>query len=83
MLCGLAILILCGWKKQAALRDEILPAEETKPKKKTGRIVLVAAAGVLLFIPLSLATIWFTEVNDIRFDRVIQSLIPLLQAGLL
>lgn len=77
ILCGLAILFLAGHRKN---RD--LPGEEPKPKKKTGRIVLVCVLGVVLFLPLTLVTIWFTEVNDLRFDRVMLSLLPMVQAGL-
>ncbi len=77
ILCGLAILFLAGRRKN---RD--LPCEEPKPKKKTGRIVLVCVLGVVLFLPLTLVTIWFTEVNDLRFDRVMLSLLPMVQAGL-
>ena len=77
ILCGVAILFLAGRRKN---RD--LPGEEPKPKKKTGRIVLVCVLGVVLFLPLTLVTIWFTEVNDLRFDRVMLSLLPMVQAGL-
>ena len=77
ILCGVAILFLAGRRKK---RD--LPGEEPKPKKKTGRIVLVCVLSVVLFLPLTLVTIWFTEVNDLRFDRVMLSLLPMVQAGL-
>lgn len=75
--CALAILFLAGWKKKPDV-----PGEEPVKRKKTGRIVLVCVLGVVLFLPLTIITIWFTEVNDIRFDRVMQSLLPMVQAGL-
>ena len=59
--------------------------EETNiPKaKKAGRIVAVCVLGVILFLLLTAVTIWFTEVNDIRFDRVMVRLVSLLDAGIL
>lgn len=47
------------------------------------RRLLVILVGVLLFLPLTVTTIWFTDVNDIRFDHVITSLRPLFDAGVL
>ena len=79
--CALAILLVCGHKSGI---KQMEPADEMpKKKKKTGRTVLVIVLGVVLILPFTLLTIWFTEVNSVRFDRVIQSLIPLLQSGLL
>ena len=79
LFCALAILFLAG------RRAPETPAEEMKApkKKKTGKIILVCVLGVLLFLPLTLVTIWFTEVNDVRFDRVVAMLIPLLNSGIL
>lgn len=79
LFCGLAILFLTGRHVPET------PAEEMKTprKKKTGKIILVCVAGVILFLPLTLVTIWFTEVNDIRFDRVMAALVPLLNSGIL
>ena len=79
LFCALAILFLAGRHAPET------PAEEMKvtKKKKTGKIILVCVLGVILFLPLALVTIWFTEVNDIRFDRVIAMLIPLLNSGIL
>lgn len=59
------------------------PAEETPKAKKAGRIVTVCVLGVIFFLLLTAATIWFTEVNDIRFDRVMVRLVSLLKAGVL
>ena len=79
--CALAILLVFGHKSGIKQTE---PADEMpKKKKKTGRTVLVIVLGVVLILPFTLLTIWFTEVNSVRFDRVIQSLIPLLQSGLL
>ena len=79
LFCGLAILLLAGRHAPET------PAEElgAPRKKKTGKIILVCVLGVILFLPLTLVTIWFTEVNDIRFDRVMATLVPLLNSGLL
>ncbi len=38
---------------------------------------------VLLLLPLVAGNIWFTTVNDIRFDRVLAQLVPLLGSGIL
>ena len=79
LFCGLAILFLAGRHS-----PETPAAEMNVPKtKKTGKIVLVCVLGVILFVPLTIVTIWFTEVNDIRFDRVMALLVPLLNAGIL
>ena len=79
LFCALAILFLSG------RRVPETPAEELKAtkKKKTGKIILVCVLGVILFLPLTLVTIWFTEVNDIRFGKVMTSLVSLLNAGIL
>ena len=79
LFCGLAILFLAGRHVPET------PAEEMKAprKKRTGKIILVCVLGILLFVPLTLVTIWFTEVNDIRFDRVMSTLVPLLNSGIL
>ena len=58
-------------------------AGENPKAKKAGRIVMVCLLGVILFLLLTAATIWFTEVNDIRFDRVMTRLVSLLNAGIL
>lgn len=58
-------------------------AKETPKAKKAGRIVTVCVLGVIFFLLLTAATIWFTEVNDIRFDRVMVRLVSLLKAGVL
>lgn len=52
----------------------------TSPWKRRLLVILV---GILLFLPLFAVTVWFTDVNDIRFDHVITSLRPLLDAGVL
>ena len=83
LLCGLAILFLCGRKKAVPAEENGLPTAPAGSKIRVRRIVLVAVLGVVLFLPLTFVTIWFTEVNEIRFDRVIQSLIPLLGSGIL
>lgn len=59
--------------------------EETSTPKtiKAGRIVTFCVLGVILFLLLTAVTIWFTEVNDIRFDRVMTRLVSLLDAGIL
>lgn len=53
-----------------------------KPAPKR-RIVTVCVLGVILFMLLTAVTIWFTKVNDIRFDRVMIRLVSLLKAGIL
>jgi len=78
--CALVILFVSGHRKEKTPANT---AAEPPKKKKTGRIVLVIVLGVILFLPFTAITIWFTEVNYVRFDRVIQSLIPLLQSGIL
>lgn len=52
-----------------------------KPAHKAGRIVAVAALWVILALPLFAVTLWFTEVNDVRFGRVLLVLINALQNG--
>lgn len=47
------------------------------------RRIGVTLVGILLFLPLAIVTVWFTDVNDIRFDHVITSLRPLLDSGVL
>lgn len=47
------------------------------------RCIGMVVVGLVLFVPLTAVTIWFTDVNDIRLDRVITSLRPLLDAGIL
>lgn len=54
-----------------------------KPSPKAGRIVTVCVLGVMIFLLLTAVTIWFTEVNDIRFGKVMTSLVSLLNAGIL
>lgn len=86
LFCGLAILFLVGRRVPETPAEEIKEEIETRKiprNKKTGKIVLVCVLGVILFLPLTLVTIWFTEVNDIRFDRVMATLIPLLNSGIL
>ncbi len=48
-------------------------------KHKVTAVVLL----VLLLVPLVLGNVWFTTVNEIRFDRVIAQLVPLLSSGIL
>ena len=79
LFCALAILFLAGRHAPETPADEL----KAPKKKKTGKIILVCVLGLLLFLPLTLVTIWFTEVNDVRFDRVVAMLIPLLNSGIL
>ncbi len=51
--------------------------------KKAGRIVTVCILGIIFFLLLTAVTVWFTEVNGIRFDRVMVRLVSLLKAGIL
>lgn len=44
------------------------------------RIVIGIAAGLLMLAPLTLATVWFTQVNDISVGTLLQSLLPLVSA---
>ncbi len=48
-------------------------------KHKVAAVLLL----LLLLLPLTLGNIWFTTVNDIRFDRVVAQLVPLLSSGIL
>ena len=58
-------------------------AGENPKAKKGRRIVTVCVLGVVFFLLLTAATIWFTEVNDIRFGKVMVKLVSLLKAGIL
>lgn len=58
-------------------------AGENPKARIAGRIVTVCLLGVILFLLLTAATIWFTEVNDIRFGKVMVNLVALLKAGIL
>ncbi len=69
LFCGFAVLFLSG--------------KHAPNAKKVGRIVMVCVLGVILFLLLTALTIWFTEVNDIRFSRVMVRLVSLLKAGVL
>lgn len=76
LFCGFAAVFLHPPKATAK-------SESTPTVKKAGKIVTVCALGVILFLLLTAVTIWFTEVNDIRFDRVMTRLVSLLNAGIL
>lgn len=79
LFCGFAVLFLSG-KQPPKTTEE----ENSRPKiKRAARIVTVFALGVIIFLLSTALTIWFTEVNSIRFDRVMTRLVSLLNAGIL
>lgn len=76
---GFAALFLLGKPSPKTSTEET----STPKTKKAGRIVTVCVLSVIFFVLLTAVTIWFTEVNDIRFDRVMVRLVSLLDAGIL
>lgn len=58
-------------------------AAPSQPTRKAGRIVAVVVLWVILALPLFAVTLWFTEVNDVRFGRVLLVLVNALLAGAL
>lgn len=56
---------------------------EALPTCRAGRILAVVLLWLVLALPLFTLTLWFTEVNDIRFDRVMLVLINALQHDVL
>lgn len=57
--------------------------KDNSKAKKAGRIVTVCVLGAVIFLLLTAVTIWFTEVNDIQFGKVMVRLVSLLKAGVL
>lgn len=79
LFCGFAVLFLSGKHS-----PRTTAGETNSPKaRKAGKIVTVCVLGVILFLLLTAVTIWFTEVNDIRFSRVMVRLVSLLKTGVL
>ena len=79
---GVLCLLFCGFAI-IVLHFPNIDAKEYSKAKKVGKIVLVCVLGVILFLLLTAVTIWLTEVNDIRFDRVMVRLVSLLKSGIL
>ena len=50
---------------------------------RASRMVPAVFGGVLLLVPAVLLTVWFTEVNGIRLDGMMLTLIRLIRAGAL
>ncbi len=48
-------------------------------RHKAAAVVLL----LLLLLPLIVGNVWFTTINDIRFDQVLAQLVPLLSSGIL
>lgn len=79
LFAGFAALFLLGRPSPKNSTEET----STPKTKKAGRIVAVCVLGVVFFLLLTAVTVLFTEVNDIRFDRVMTRLVSLLNAGIL
>lgn len=47
---------------------------------RTVRIGICIAAGLLMLIPLTMAAVWFTQINGIYMGRFLQNLLPLISA---
>ncbi len=83
---GVACFLLCAlllWLCMQKTSKNTIPGTEEKKKGWIGRILLTTVVLLILALPLTAVNIWFTDVNDIRFDRVMAQLIPMLQSGIL
>ncbi len=83
---GVACFLLCGLFLWLEMRKKSLSAaDRAKPKSGwgIGRILVTVVILLVLSLPLTGINIWFTDVNEIRFDRVMAQLVPMLESGIL